>query len=278
MHVLTGFLPAKRKLVFFFIASWLSVFFVQAQDLPAAPDHLVTDYTGTLHADEIQTLENKLLAFEDSTSTQIAVVLINTTDGYEIADYAVRLAKKWGVGGKKYNNGIMLLAAIDDRAVTIQTGYGLEGALPDVITYRIIKNEITPAFRQQDYFEGLNRATDAIISYTKGEYKADPRERNRKSEGGGVPFVVIIIVIIIIISIASKNGGGGNRGGRVLTGRGASDLFWWSLLNSLGGSGGRRGGGGGFGGGFGGGSSGGGGGFGGFGGGGFGGGGSSGNW
>ncbi|WP_037497130.1 TPM domain-containing protein, partial [Sphingobacterium deserti] len=226
MHVLRDLLPNKKKLVFFYLASWLSVLFLKAQDLPAAPDHLVTDYTGTLRADEVQALENKLLAFEDSTSTQIAVVLIKTTGGYEIADYAVRLAKKWGVGTKKSDNGIVLLAALEDRAVTIQTGYGLEGAIPDVITYRIIKNEITPYFRQQNYYEGLNRATDAIISYTKGEYKADPRKNNRKDEGGGIPFVVIIIVVLIIISIISKNGGGGNRGGRVLTGRGASDLFW----------------------------------------------------
>ncbi|SFS61816.1 uncharacterized protein SAMN05660206_103293 [Sphingobacterium wenxiniae] len=243
---------------------------VYAQNLPEAPNHLVSDYTGTLSRAEINALERKLLDFEDSTSTQIAVVLVPTTDGYDVADYTVRLAKKWGVGGKKYNNGIVLLAAIQDRAVTIQTGYGMEGALPDVIAYRIIQNEIKPYFRQENYYRGLDKATDAIIAYTKGEYKADPK---KEGEGGGIPIIFIIIIIFVIISLISRNGGGG--GGNVMSGKGSSDIFWWTLLNSLG-KGGSGGGGSGFGGGgFGGGS---GGGFGGFGGGGFGGGGASGRW
>ncbi len=243
---------------------------LHAQELPEPPSQLVSDYAGVLSSTDKQRLEQKLLAYEDSTSTQIAVVLVNTTDGYEVGDYAVRLAKKWGVGGKKYNNGIMLLAAINDRAVTIQTGYGMEGVLPDIITYRIIQNEIKPSFQRENYYQGLDNATNAIIAYAKGEYKADPREQSGK--GGGVPIILIVIIVIVVISIVSK-GGGGNGGGKVMTGRGSSDLFWWTLLNGMG-RGGRGGGFGGGGGGFGGG----GGGFGGFGGGGFGGGGSSGSW
>ncbi|MEJ5055438.1 TPM domain-containing protein [Sphingobacterium sp. MYb382] len=263
------------KVTFVLLTFFVAFSGLRAQSIPEAPNRLVSDYTGTLSQGEISALEAKLLAFEDSTSNQIAVVLVRTTDGYEVGDYAVRLAKKWGVGGKKYNNGIVLLAAIDDRAVTIQTGYGMEGALPDVIAYRIIQNEIKPYFGQKAYYKGLDKATDAIISYTKGEYKADPKERE---EGGGAGSIIFgIIIIIIIISIISKNkgGGNGNGGGRVMTGKGASDIFWWTLLNNMGRGG--NGGGGGFGGGFGGGSSGGGG-FGGFGGGGFGGGGASGRW
>lgn len=266
----------KSKLVIF---TFLFVFLaVQGQNIPEAPKRLVSDYTGTLSASEISALENKLLAFEDSTSNQIAVVLVNTTEGYDVADYAVRLAKKWGVGGKERNNGIVLLAAIGDRAVTIQTGYGMEGAMPDVIAYRIIQQEIKPYFGQKAYYTGLDKATDAIISYTKGEYKADPKQES-DGEGSGMSFIIIIIVIFIVLSFISKNnGGGGNKGGRVMTGKGASDIFWWTLLSNLGRGSSRDDdgfGGGGFGGGFGGG---GGGGFGGFGGGGFGGGGASGRW
>lgn len=256
-----------------FLMLLLSGLALNAQDIPEAPNQLVSDFTGTLSQGELQSLERKLLAFEDSTSTQVAVVLIRSTDGYDVSDYAVRLGKKWGVGGKKYNNGVIVLAAIDDRAVTIQTGYGMEGVLPDIIAYRIIQNEIKPYFRQQDYFGGLDKATDAIIAYSKGEYKADPRKERRDGERGGVPVMLIIIVVIIVIVLISRNGGGGNRGGRVMTGRGTSDLFWWTLLNSLG-----KGGGGGFGGGGGGFGGGSGGGFGGFGGGDFGGGGASGRW
>ena len=258
--------PTIKWIGCLFLLMLSSFFSVYAQNIPDPPNNLVTDYTGTLSRSETQALERKLLAFEDSTSTQIAVVLIRTTDGYDVADYAVRLGQKWGVGGKKYNNGIVLLAALDDRAVTIQTGYGMEGVLPDIIAHRIIQHEIRPYFSRQQYYQGLESATNAIIAYTKGEYKADPRERQEK--GDGVPVILIIIVIVVLISLFSKGGGGG-RGGRVMTGRGASDVFWWTLLNGMGRSGG--GGSGGFGGG-------GGGGFGGFGGGGFGGGGASGRW
>ncbi len=243
-----------------------SIFSLFAQNLPEAPNHLVTDYTGTLSRSETQALERKLLSFEDTTSTQIAVVLVRSTEGYDVADYAVQLGQKWGVGGKKYNNGVILLAALEDRTVTIQTGYGMEGALPDIIAHRIIQNEIRPNFSRQQYYQGLDAATNAIIAYTKGEYKADPKDRREKGEG--IPVILIVVIVVVIISLISKGGGGG-RGGRVMTGRGASDIFWWTLLSGMGRSGG--GGSGGFGGG-------GGGGFGGFGGGGFGGGGASGRW
>lgn len=249
-------------------------FAVSAQDFPASPKGLVSDFTNTLSARDISVLEEKLLSFEDTTSIQLAVVLVNSTDGYDIADYAVRLAKKWGIGQQKYNNGIILLAAIGDRAVTIQTGYGIEGALPDAISYRIIENEIKPAFRNGQYYQGLNDATSAIISYTKGEYKADQSNRRKDEEGGGLGTVIVIVIVFVIIAIISK-GGGNNRGGRVINGKGGNDLFWWMLLSGLGRGGGGRGSGGGFGD-FGGGS--GGGGFGGFGGGDFGGGGASGRW
>lgn len=256
----------------------LSLFFMLllragAQDFPATPNRLVNDYTNTLNSTQVQELERKLLAFEDSTSIQIAVVVMNTIGDYDIADYAVRLGQKWGVGNKKYNNGILLLVALGDRAVTIQTGYGIEGAVPDAIAYRIIENEIKPAFRQRDYYAGIDRATSALISYTKGEYRSDPSDRTQgQPSGGGILKIIIFVVIVIIVLAARKGGGGGNGGGRVIGGRGANDLIWWTLLNGMLGGGGRGGSSGGdFGGG-------GGGGFGGFGGGGFGGGGASGRW
>ena len=197
---------------------------------------------------------------------------IKSLEDYDVADYAVRLAQQWGIGGKEHNNGILLLASIADRKVTIQTGYGLEGAVPDAITYRIISNDIKPAFARQDYYNGLDQATTSLMEFTKGEYKAKPK---KKGDEGGIPFGLIIIAVVILFALISK-GGGGKGGGQVVGSRGSSDLLWWTLLGGLsGGAGGRGGfGGGSRGGGFGGG----GGGFGGFGGGGFGGGGSSGSW
>ena len=246
------------------------VFHGFGQKLPEVSNRLVTDYTQTLQPHQLQQLESKLVAFDDTTSTQIAVVILPTTDGYDIADFGVRLAQKWGIGRKGKDNGILLLVALQDRAVTIQTGYGVEGAVPDAIAYRIIQNEIKPAFRQGDYYTGIDRAVQALMSYTKGEYKAEPKKgQGTGSAGGGILIFILIIVFIVIIFGRGRKGGGG--GGNVLSGRGASDLLWWTLLSQMGkggGGGGFGGGGGGFGGG----------GFGGFGGGGFGGGGASGRW
>lgn len=264
-----------NSLFTFLSISFLSIFLINtafAQNFPAKSNRLVNDYTGTLSNQQVEALEQKLVAFDDSTSSQIAVVLIKSLGDYDIADYAVRLAQQWGIGGKQHDNGILLLASIGDRKVTIQTGYGLEGAVPDAIAYRIINSDIKPAFARQDYYKGLDQATNSLIDYTKGEYKAKPK---KQGDEGGIPIGLIIIVFVILFALISK-GGGGKGGGQVVGSRGSSDLLWWTLLGGLAGG---RGGGGGFGGGHrGGGFGGGGGGFGGFGGGGFGGGGSSGSW
>jgi len=244
---------------------------LRAQTFPEKPNRLVNDYTQTLSPDQVNQLEQKLVAFDDSTSTQIAVVLIKSLEGFDIADYGVRLAENWGIGGAKNNNGVLLLVSLGDRKVTIQTGYGVEGALPDAITKRIINTEITPNFKSGDYFAGLDQGTNAIIAFTKGEYKNDAPRKGVKKKSSGFAFVFIMIIIILL---AIKKGGGG--GSEVIGGRGSASPFWWLLMGSQmgrgsgGGFGGFSGGGDGFGGG--------GGGFGGFGGGSFGGGGSSGSW
>jgi uncharacterized protein len=263
-----------KKLLFtwLFLCSCVCLF---AQDFPEKSSTLVTDYTGTLSAEQKQSLENKLVAFDDSTSTQIAVVLLKSVGQYDIAEYATALGRKWGIGQKGKNNGILVLAAIGDRKVTIQTGYGAEGAVPDITTHEIIENDITPNFRQQNYYAGLDAATSSLIKYMKGEYKAPAKAKQKNNGGGGSVFIIIIIVIVVLILMRRGGGGGGSQ---VIGGRGGASPFWWFLLgNALGGSGRSSGSGWGGGGGFGGGDSGGGG-FGGFGGGSFGGGGSSGSW
>ncbi|MBB2145560.1 TPM domain-containing protein [Pedobacter sp. LMG 31464] len=258
-----------KKLIILFLLT-LSYSFSFAQDFPAKPTTLVNDYTQTLTASQVQQLEQKLVAYDDSTSNQIAVVLMKSVGDYDINEYALELGRKWGIGGKGKNNGVILLIAIGDRKLSIQTGYGLEGALPDIYTKRIIENDIKPFFKANDYYAGIDAGTNSIISLIKGEYKNDNPKAKSKGGKGSAGFIVLIIIIIIVI-ILRKGGGGGSQ---VIGGRGVADALFWSML--LGGGGGR--GGSGFGGGFGGGSSGGGGGFGGFGGGSFGGGGSSGSW
>lgn len=238
-----------------------------AQDFPAKPNKLVNDYTGTLSAAEIQQLEQKLVAFDDSTSIQVAIAVLKSVGEYDINDYALQLGRAWGVGTKGKDNGVMIVVALGDRKISIQTGYGVEGVLPDMYTRRIIENDIKPYFKSGNYYKGLDAGTDAIIALSKGEYKNDRPKAGKR--GGGTASGLVVIIIVIVIIILLKRGGGGGGGNQVIGGRGVADaLFWSMLLGSGRGSGG---------GGWGGGSSGGGG-FGGFGGGSFGGGGSSGSW
>ncbi|MCD8742563.1 TPM domain-containing protein [Mucilaginibacter roseus] len=245
------------------------------QELPPKSTTLVTDYTNTLSAEDKQRLEDKLVAFDDSTSTQIAIVMMRSVGEYDIGEYAIKLGRAWGIGQKDKNNGVLILVAKDDRKLTIQTGYGVEGALPDAVTRQIRENDINPRFREGDFYGGLNAGVDQIIKYTKGEYKAEAKPKKRDKGGSGAGVLIGIIVTVIIVIIISRRGGGGG-GGRIIDRRGGADPFWWFLAGNMLGNSGR--GGGGWGGFSGGGGSSGGGGFGGFGGGSFGGGGSSGSW
>lgn len=247
--------------------------FAFAQDFPGKPSTLVNDYSGVLSIEQRAMLEKKLVAFDDSSSTQIAIAILKSVGDYDINEYAVELGRKWGVGQSGKNNGIIIVVAVGDRKISIQTGYGVEGTLPDVYAKRIIDEDIKPNFRNGDYYTGLDEATTAIIKYTRGEYKNDKPRVSSSKKGTGGSIALIVIIVIVIIIIMRKGGGGGNS--EVIGGRGASNALFWAML--LGSSGGRRGGNSGWGSGsFGGGSSGGG--FGGFGGGSFGGGGSSGSW
>jgi len=242
--------------------------FAFAQDFPEKPNNLVNDYANVLSAEQKQSLESKLVTFNDSSSTQIAIAILKSVGDYDINEYAVELGRKWGVGQNGKNNGIMIVVAVGDRKISIQTGYGLEGALPDIYAKRIIDNDIKPNFKAGNYYAGLDEGTTSIIKYTRGEYKNDNPKTSSKKGGSG-SIVIIVIIVIVIIIIMRKGGGGGSE---VIGGRGASNALFWAMLFGSGGGGRSSGGG------WGGGSSGGGGGFGGFGGGSFGGGGSSGSW
>ncbi len=246
---------------------------VQAQDIPArpTPPRLVNDYAKVLSADQLEALERKLVAYDDSTSTQIVVVTVPSINGASVEDYALKILRDWGVGNKKTNNGVVLVAAIQDRKITIQTGYGMEGSITDLLAKTIIDREIVPNFRTQNYYRGFDEATDAIILAAAGKYKAPDNYTNRKSKGGG-SILGVVLIFLIILFILSRTGGG-KGGGGMMSRKG---ILPWLLVDSFLNSG--RGGGGGWTGGGGGGWSGGGGGFGGFGGGSGGGGGASGSW
>lgn len=229
----------------------------------------VYDYANLLSTTDKASLERKLISYSDSTSTQIIIAVITSTQGEDINYLGAKWGQKWGLGQKGKDNGILVLLAREDRKIAISTGYGVEGRLPDITAHNIISNVIIPQFKTGNYYSGLNYGVDAIFDALNGEFKEDRNPNNLRLQSF-FPFIVFFIIILILINKKrNNNGNGGKNGGRGSTGIDLLDII---ILSNLG-----RGGSGGFGGGgsFGGGS----GGFGGgFGGGSFGGGGASGGW
>jgi len=235
-------------------------------DIPEKPgtQTSVYDYIGLLSPSQKTALEDKLIRYADSTSTQIVCVIISNTKGEDISFLGAKWGQKWGIGQKGKDNGILITLAKDDRRVDINTGYGIEYRITDRMAHRIINRIMIPEFKNENYYAGLDKGSDAIFAALKGEFTED---RDFRKEDSGIPVILIIIVIIILISLLNRNNRG--RGNRYRSGS-LLDFLILSNMGRTGGSGGS------FGGGFGGGSRGG---FGGgFGGGGFGGGGASGGW
>jgi uncharacterized protein len=167
------------------------------------PERLVNDFANILEANQKQLLEQKLVAIADSTSNQIVVVIVSSLNNYESIDVALAYLREWGVGQKSKNNGAVILIAPNEHKISIATGYGLEGALPDGTCRLIIEHEIKPSFKNENYFEGINNGIDAIYKAIKGEYKVDESDY-RKKQKKGFPFIFILIIIIIIISVIGK--------------------------------------------------------------------------
>ncbi len=238
--------------------------------VPAAPNppKLYNDFTkgrNFLTPEQAVYLESKLVAYDDSTSNQIAVVIVETLDGYSANEYATALGRKWGVGGKDNNNGVVVLISTEpgNRDAYIATGYGLEGAIPDITAKYIIDEQLIPELREGNYYNGLNKTVDALIKAAAGEYKAPEGFR----KGDKLPKLwKVIIAIIIIWIILGAIGRGGRGGGGYASRRGYRGWgpTWGGGFGGFGGGGWSGGGGGG--------------GFGGFGGGSFGGGGAGGKW
>lgn len=267
----------EMKQLLAFIFSFL-VLFAQAQvekaiPEPMQPRRLVNDFVNLLTHDQQEQLERKLVAYDDSTSNQVAIVIVKDLKGYDASEYATALGRKWGVGNKDFNNGVVILISTGggegNRDVFIAPGYGLEGAIPDITAGHIVDNAIIPNFRQGNYYRGLDEATDDIIKAAAGEYKVPEGYGKRKEKAKGIAGAIILILIVLFVIIGSRGGGGGGMASR----RGYREFdAGWIIGNILSGmSRGSGGSGGGW-------SGGGGGGFGGFGGGGFGGGGAGGKW
>lgn len=218
------------------LLSAISVSGVFSQDIPVrpVPPRLVNDFVGILSAEEVSLLEQKLVTFNDSTSTQIAIVIVPSLDGYEKSDYAQRLAEKWGIGRKGLNNGVLVLVkpktSDTNGEVFIAQGYGLEGAIPDITCGEIVDYEILPAFRNGDYFGGLSNATNTLMALASGEFSSEEYGQSaKKSAGKEAPVGIFIIIIIIVIALMlGKSGGSNNK--NISTG----GLPLWLLLGMMG--------------------------------------------
>ncbi len=236
--------------------------------IPAKPDlqTSVYDYASILSATEKSQLEEKLIKYSDSTSTQIVVITIESLKGEDVSLLATKWAQTWGFGQAKEDNGVIILVAKQEHKIAINPGYGLEDRLTAGIGGEIIRNSIIPEFKVGRYYNGLDKGADALLDVFKGKYKGT-RKQTKQKDFPILPIIIIVVVLLVLIS-RNKNSGGNN--GNSFGGPSLMDVL---ILSSLG-----RGFGGSGSGGFGGGDSGGGGFGGGFGGGGFSGGGSSGSW
>ncbi|MBC7774127.1 MAG: TPM domain-containing protein [Phycisphaerae bacterium] len=177
--------------------------FAQSDDnlFPPKPEPAVYvhDYAGWLQDFQKNALEQKLRAYWDSTSTQIVVMIRPDIGDYDKASYAFELGNRWGIGRKDKNNGVVMLIKSEppDRGIFIATGYGTEGALPDITAGQIIRNTMAPYFRQQQYYEGINEGLDRIIGALEGEFTNEPTEK--MGTGGAILIVLFIALVFFLV-------------------------------------------------------------------------------
>lgn len=224
----------------------------------------VYDYANLLSASEKNQLEQQLIRYSDSTSTQIVVAIINSTNGENINYLGANWGEKWGIGQEKEDNGILILLARGDKRIAINTGQGIEPYLTDALSKRIIENDIIPFFKRNDYYGGLNKGIQSIYEVLTGAYK-NTKTKSKESPAGFIFFLIILFIMLVIV-FSKKNKGGDNHDGKHFRNGGGGSLLDAIILSNMGrggfggsSSGGSFGGGGGFSGGFGGGSFGGGG-------------------
>ncbi|HYM42040.1 MAG TPA: TPM domain-containing protein [Steroidobacteraceae bacterium] len=203
-----------------------------AQDLQPVPKLAarVTDLTGTLTAGQQNSLEQKLAAFEAAKGSQLAVLIVPATGSEDIFQYSFRVADTWKlgrkeVGGKRVDDGALLVVAKNDRKLWIQVGYGLEGVLTDAMCNRIISETLRPAFRQGNYYAGIDAALDQMIRLIQGEALPAPEEqwqgsRHGRGSGGALPFILFAVLAGSVV----LRGIFGRTVGSLLTGAGAGLL------------------------------------------------------
>jgi len=220
----------KRLLLILNLLLATAVVFGQ-KAVPAQGGFMIHDEANVLSANDKAMLEYIVKAESDSTSNQIAVLVIQSLEGDDIDSYSNRVFNEWKLGQAKRDNGVLFLISIDDRVMRIEPGRGLEGVLTDAQSSRINRNQVAPFFRRGEYGEGIKAGVVAIIQSIKGEYQNDnPVKQVRKKK----PFswVSLIVLLIIIIISSRRRGGGGGKGGYMSRGG------WILPMGGFGGGGG----------------------------------------
>lgn len=174
---------------------------VYALDPPPKPTDIpVVDQTNTLNDEQKQALAAKIKAERDKTNNQVAILMIPSLEGDAIEDYSLRVARGWGIGGSERDSGVLLLVAKNDRKLRIEVGYGLEGALPDARASRIIRDQISPQFRSDKYYEGIDAGVTSIIAAVNGEADTSPPESAATFRWSKLPWEVIVFAPVILLS------------------------------------------------------------------------------
>lgn len=198
-----------KLLLLLFVCS----FAVQAQNYPSAPLDYVTDMADILDAGQEAALNKRLKAFEDSTSNQIFIYIGNSSDGRAMSDLCQEIFHKWKIGKEEKDNGVLVAVFVDDHKFRIHTGYGLEGALPDILTKRIQDTEMKPHFKNNDYYTGLMNGIDKLIYYSAHEFVAPPIHKKKTQKENYFASVmmaygmnvVLLVINIYLLYNAAKN-------------------------------------------------------------------------
>ena len=158
-------------------------------------DGYVTDTINLLTAEDQSSLEQSLQEYRAQSSNEIAILIVGNLGGESIADVAVEIGRKWGIGSKEYNNGILMLIAYEDREGFIATGYGLEGAVPDIVAAGIVETDMAPMFREGEYAEGIRLGIVALQKHIGGEYTADRYSKGSGDASGFGQFLFFILFV-----------------------------------------------------------------------------------
>lgn len=183
-----------KKILFLSFIIAIFPFIVQAQEIPDLKGR-INDYADMFSEETEKALEEKLAELEKTDSTQIAILSVNSLEGYPIEEFSIKTAEKWKIGQKGKDNGVIIIFSKTDRKIRIEVGYGLEEKLTDLTSGRIIDNEITPKFRTGQFDEGLRMGVDAIISVVRGTYTAD---NSVKSDSKNSPLILVVILLVVI--------------------------------------------------------------------------------